>query len=108
MCGPNVCTCMLHAPKLVHLLYLCQEEDQPKEKRPSSAESEHPQTASTSTLKAVCKQKHTESLQSISRTHLSPCTGRGSGTRFATTQVAFVDRDAGAQKGKEKKTTVPP
>lgn len=102
---------MLHMPKLVHLLYLCQEENQPKEKRPSSAESKDHQTAATSTLKALCKQKHTESLQNISRTHLSPCTGQGSprsSTSFATTQVVFADQDAGAQKGKEKKTMILP
>eukprot|EP00066_Takifugu_rubripes_P014016 XP_011603282.1 PREDICTED: iporin-like [Takifugu rubripes] len=80
-------------------------EDQPKEKRISSECSgihDH-QTDAASTLKAPCKQKHTESLPNVSGTHFSLCTGQESpesSTSFAATQVVFVDRerrDAGAE-----------
>lgn len=95
---------MLPTTKLVRCVSLCQE-DQPKEKRFSSeccGISDH-QTDATSTLKAPCKQKHTESLRNVSHTHFSLCTGQErpqSSTSFAATQVVFVDQErhgAGAE-----------
>lgn len=99
----------------IFLCILCQEEEQPKQKRSSSAESEYsrisdPRAAATSTLKALCKQKHTDSLQSFSRARFSPCTGqespqssRSQATSFAATQLVSVEQEHGgadAQKGK--------
>lgn len=90
---------VLPTPKLVRCVSLCQE-DQPKEKRISSDSSginDH-QADATSTLKAPCKQKHSESLRNVSRTHFPPCTGQESPP--SSTRVVLVDqegRGAGAE-----------
>lgn len=103
---------MLNLNWSIVLCVLCQEEEQPKQKRSASAESEysgmgdHP-AAATSTLKALCKQKHTGSLQNVPRTRFSACTGRespeSSRSHDAGFAAVFVERergDAAAQEGK--------
>lgn len=60
---------------------------------------DHP-AASTSALKALCKQKHTHSLLNLSHTHFSPDPDSLQDASFAATRVVFVEREhagAGAQ-----------